>query len=160
MEKPKKFYKVSNEATPIYITLNESILSDTDLDAWNEYKKTIEYLGRTDEEKRIKRNTPEPIKMQAWGKRNNIGTPKYIEHTLKPEGDYMRCVLIKVGTTYVNERQVEELKKFEKKPIVQDIKYGEKEAEVQYEGFLTIEEISDEEYSKVRNKVVLAKDQT
>lgn len=152
MEKPEKFYKVNNPGEPIYLPLNLAIMDDKDLLKWEAYRNTDAYKGRTQEEMDRNRKIPEPIKIQAWAKRNEIGVAVYKEHTLAPQGDYTRCYELKTGSTFITDRQYEELKKFQKRPIVQKMEYGDTEPQIMYEGFLEITEIPEEDYNKAKAK--------
>lgn len=62
-----EFYKVTNISDePCYMTWNKSLLTDEELQAYEAFKQTPEYIGETAEEQNMRKTVPEAVKVRPF----------------------------------------------------------------------------------------------
>ena len=142
----------------LYIPFTKNLLTEDQAKQWEEYKKA-EVEGKTDEEIRFSRKDPEGTRIQRWATASGLGADdvqvrikngelKTIPQNYVPQNKFV----LQKGESIISEKIYGELKKFQKKAIVQTLKPGEKLPKIMYEGFLDINELSEEEKEELSNR--------
>jgi len=154
-------FKVTNHATDpktkqprtLYFTYSIGLLSEEDKARWEAYKETIDFTGdpTNPEEFNARLKTPIALKLSEWIAQQQIGeiSPNKEDSQRIARGDGTTITVpeyrfkLLPGVNYLTPSQAGELRRYERKEIIQELKPGESVAKIHFEGFLEIEEVDD-----------------
>jgi hypothetical protein len=150
----KKYRVMSPKA--LYISWNLGLFNDKQLEEWTKYRKEVT-VGMDDQERLKYEMQPEAVKIRDWATAKGMGVDdvaeafKKGEITRLPSGRVaeLKFYIPANEEVIISETQKKQLERFVKRPLKQKLQPGQSKPEIQYEGFLTIEEyIEDDNTTK------------
>lgn len=158
----EKLYGVKG-VKDVYLGWNLKLLPDDQVKKFEKYKQEEEQElieARDDANLKAVRSTPTAIRLKRWAAAMQLGKNQVAEMMKKGE---IKFPPRGVETEYkffipaneeiiINERQYEELKQYEYRPIPQTLKPGETKPRNIYEGFLYIRELTEDQAKKYLSK--------
>jgi hypothetical protein len=156
MDKPK-MYRITSPID-LYVPFTKGLLTEAQSKDWEDYKAE-EVKGKSEEEIRFLKRDVEAVRLQRWATAKGLGSDpvqdkiRSGEETQIPTGyTPQNKFCLPKGESIVSEKIMLELKRFEKKEIKQTLRPGETKAKINYEGFLEIEPLTEEEIIALDNK--------